>query len=81
MTSLNDEILDQWSKEQNKSKLADQVLLKWNKLNNKHTALLTESEEMKLQIKELLAENNVTRQKFTNLLDSFQQFILNNEQS
>lgn len=48
MTSLNDEILDQWSKEQSKSKLADQVLLKWNKLNNKHEALVTEAEEMKL---------------------------------
>jgi len=42
ITSLNEEILDHWSKDQDKAALADQVLVKWNRMKDKHTALQIE---------------------------------------
>jgi uncharacterized membrane protein len=76
MTSINEDILDQWSAEQQKSVAADQVLLKWNKVSDKYTVLVTENKETKQGLDDLLEENNATRLKFTTLLDTFQQFIL-----
>ena len=81
MTSLNEEILDQWSNEQDKAKLAEAILTKWNMLKDKHLLLVNEQKEVKAEIKALLAENDSMRSKFTNLLDSFQKFILTNEQT
>ena len=58
MTSLNEEILDQWHSDQNKAKLADEVLLKWNKVKNRYNSLLSEHRETKQQLEDILEENN-----------------------
>ena len=72
MTSINEDILDQWSAEQEKTKLADNILLKWNKIKEKYRVLAVENQEIKDQLESLMEENNDTRQKFTALLDQFQ---------
>ena len=76
MTSLNEEILDQWSAEQNKTKLADQVLVKWNKVKKRYNDLLSEHRIAKKELEEILEENNSMRVKFTTLLETFQKEII-----
>ena len=71
MTSINEDILDQWSAEQEKTKLADTILLKWNKMKDKYRVLAVENQETKDQLESLMEENNETRLKFTSLLDQF----------
>ena len=76
MTSLNEEILDQWSAEQNKTKLADQILVKWNKVKKRYNDLLSEHRIAKKELEEILEENNSMRVKFTTLLETFQKEII-----
>ena len=76
MTSLNEEILDQWSAEQNKTKLADQILVKWNKVKKRYNDLLSEHRIATKELEEILEENNSMRAKFTTLLETFQKEII-----
>ena len=45
-------------------------------MKDRYTALVVETKETQETLASLKEENNQTREKFTNLLDQFQNFIL-----
>ena len=50
VTNLNEQIIEEWSKEQDKSRLTNEILIEWNTMNQTLSHLKNENKDMKMNL-------------------------------